>query len=531
MVTTYDGGSNISVFDGSKASLVVDTSNRRIGIGTSTPTVALDIVSPTGIRVIGPTVLTGNTSITGTTNVTGNLTTTGTITASFLSGSAIGLTNVPATRIVGTLPASAYGAGTIPFTALTGGSSGGNFTISGSVIANSISTAVISTGLLFAGTLVGNLNTSNLTGSLPTGIFAFNTVPLSALQREGSFFGDGGGISNISTISLQGQLDSRLFSTASIRPEAISSGGTLRVSSATIPFLSSAIIRTGLLHNQLLSTYQIITSSLTFTRAVGSILILDSIFVSSISSGSLASLAGSAGSFSSLSAGIVNVGGAINTVLLSTNVGFASTMTIDVLNVRTISSGSLASLLGPSGSFSSISTGILTVGNQFTTNNLSTATGFASSFTVNVLNVGFISSGSLAFLNTSTIFVEESLFTNRLSSGIGIFSTLRSGSAFIGQLLASSVATSSLTSVRGLFSSINASTIQAETLSSFIIHTSSATIPNLYVTNIYANTGNSEIINVIASSLNASKGVFLQVIASTFIGSLFGKNFLVVESY
>jgi hypothetical protein len=53
--------------------------------------------------------------------------------------------------------------------------------------------------------------------------------------------------------------------------------------------------------------------------------------------------------------------------------------------------------------------------------------------------------------------------------------------------------------------------------------------PNIYVTNIYANDGG--IANVVASSLNASRAVFIQVIASSFQGSLIGKNLLTVETY
>ena len=55
------------------------------------------------------------------------------------------------------------------------------------------------------------------------------------------------------------------------------------------------------------------------------------------------------------------------------------------------------------------------------------------------------------------------------------------------------------------------------------------TMNTAVVTNIYANDGG--IANVVASSLNASRAVFVQVIASSFQGSLIGKNLLTVETY
>jgi hypothetical protein len=74
---------------------------------------------------------------------------------------------------------------------------------------------------------------------------------------------------------------------------------------------------------------------------------------------------------------------------------------------------------------------------------------------------------------------------------------------------------------------VNAENVTANNLSSYIVYTSSLVTPNIYVTNIYANDGG--IANVVASSLNASKAVFIQVIASTFQGTLLGRNVLQVE--
>jgi hypothetical protein len=65
-------------------------------------------------------------------------------------------------------------------------------------------------------------------------------------------------------------------------------------------------------------------------------------------------------------------------------------------------------------------------------------------------------------------------------------------------------------------------------LSSYIVYASSINTPNIYVTNIYANDGG--IANVVASSLNASRAVFAQGIASSFQGALIGTNLMTVQT-
>ena len=164
----------------------------------------------------------------------------------------------------------------------------------------------------------------------------------------------------------------------------------------------------------------------------------------------------------------------LNTRLFSTASGSASTFTIGTLFAGTISSASIGSVLTAAGAFSSISAGTANI-DILNARLFSTATGNASSFTIGSI---FGSSGSIS-------------------------------------------------SIRGNEARI--STVTANTLSSYIVYASSVNTPNIYVTNIYANDGG--IANVVASSLNASRAVFIQVIASSFQGSLIGKNLLTVETY
>ena len=125
---------------------------------------------------------------------------------------------------------------------------------------------------------------------------------------------------------------------------------------------------------------------------------------------------------------------------------------------------------------------------------------------------------STANLTASTINTDI-LNSRLLSTASGTASSFTIGSIF--------ASSGSISSIRGNEARI--STVTANTLSSYIVYASSINTPNIYVTNIYAN--DSGIANVVASSLNASRAVFVQVIASSFQGSLIGKNLLTVETY
>jgi trimeric autotransporter adhesin len=189
---------------------------------------------------------------------------------------------------------------------------------------------------------------------------------------------------------------------------------------------------------------------------------------------------------------------------------------------------------------------------------LSTQQLFVSSISSGIMFGRFIGDGSgltgIAGGGGGISIVPPILSTTLLSTGIltaasissatGTFSSLSAGTAnldilnarlfstaagtassfIIGSIFASS---GSVSSLRGNEARI--STVTANTLSSYIVYASSVNTPNIYVTNIYANDGG--IANVVASSLNASRAVFVQVIASSFQGSLIGKNVLTVETY
>jgi len=233
---SYDARCNISTFDGSRATMTIDTLNNRVGIGISSPTAALDVVDAAGVRIVGPT------NITGATTFTGNSRVIGTATATSFAGSAIGLTSIPAARIVGSLPTSVYANATIPVTALSGYDNG---------------------SLL----LSGHLGTETLNVSTVT-------------AQEASFSSLSSGSAGIDTLSV------RAFSTA-------------------FGFVS--------------------------TLTIGRLL------AGSISSGSIGSLVTDSGSFNLVTAETAGVN-VLNTALLSTGAGTASSFTVGILYAATISS-------------------------------------------------------------------------------------------------------------------------------------------------------------------------------------------------
>ena len=232
----------------------------------------------------------------------------------------------------------------------------------------------------------------------------------------------------------------------------------------------------------------------------------------------------------------------ISAVTMSTSFGFFSTISTGTVFGRFVGDGSLLTgIVGGSGGMSFVppvlSTTLLSTGDLtasiintdiLNTRLFSTASGSASTFTIGTLFAGMISSASIGLVLTaagafSSISVGTAnidiLNTRLLSTASGTASSFTIGSIF--------GSSGSISSIIGNEAKI--STVTANTLSSYIVYASSINTPNIYVTNIYANDGG--IANVVASSLNASRAVFIQVIASSFQGSLIGKNLLTVETY
>jgi predicted acylesterase/phospholipase RssA len=232
----------------------------------------------------------------------------------------------------------------------------------------------------------------------------------------------------------------------------------------------------------------------------------------------------------------------ISVGVISTSFGFFSTISAGTVFGRFSGDGSLLTgIVGASGGISFIppvlSTTLLSTANLtastintdiLNTRLFSTASGSASTFTIGTLFAGTISSASIGVVLTAAgAFSSISAGTANIDIlNTRIFSTAAgTASSFtIGSIFGSS---GSISSIIGNEAKI--STVTANTLSSYIVYASSVNTPNIYVTNIYANDGG--IANVVASSLNASRAVFVQVIASSFQGSLIGKNLLTVETY
>jgi len=315
---SYDARCNISTFDGSRATMTIDTLNNRVGIGISSPTVALDIVDAGGVRIVGPT------NITGATTFTGNSRVVGIATATSFTGSGIGLTSIPAARIVGSLPAAVYANATIPVAALSGYDNG---------------------SLLLSGHLATEtLNVSTITA------------------QQASFSSLSSGSAGIDTLSV------RAFSTA-------------------FGFVS--------------------------TLTIGRLL------AGSISSGSIGSLVTDSGSFNLVTAGTADVN-VLNTALLSTGAGTASSFTVGILYAATISSGSIVSLSSALVSVSN--TGVTNTTNITTiSNNIITASNAGVANTTNITTVSNTVNYLLAVSNVSAV---------TMSTSFGFFSTISAGTVF-----------------------------------------------------------------------------------------------------
>ena len=315
---SYDARCNISTFDGSRATMTIDTLNNRVGIGISSPTVALDVVDAGGVRIIGPT------NITGATTFTGNSRVIGIATATSFTGSGIGLTSIPAARIVGSLPAAVYANATIPVAALSGYDNG---------------------SLLLSGHLATEtLNVSTITA------------------QQASFSSLSSGSAGIDTLSV------RSFSTA-------------------FGFVS--------------------------TLTIGRLL------AGSISSGSIGSLVTDSGLFNLVTAETAGIN-VLNTALLSTGTGTASSFTVGILYAATISSGSLISLSSALVSVSN--TGVANTANiTLISNNIITVSNAGVANTTNITTVSNTVNYLLAVSNFSAV---------TMSTSFGFFSTISAGTVF-----------------------------------------------------------------------------------------------------
>ena len=354
---SYDGRCNIASFDGSKASLTIDTLNNRLGIGISSPTSALHIKDPTGIQLTGPATITGSVNITGTTIFTGGTNVVGTMTASFFYGSAMGLTSIPAARLIGTLPGTVYGDATIPLTAISGYNNG-ILGLSGGVVAdtlgitNSLSVNVISSGNAF----IDSLQTTK-----------FSTAIVTA-----------------STFTV-GTLFANTISSGSI--------GNLLTASGAFSSLSVGTANIDINNNRFLSTSVGTASSFT----------VGTLFAGSISSGSIGNLLTAAGSFSSLSAGTANVS-ILNTTSLSIATATVSSLTVGNLVGRNISASTAF--------FSTLSSGLVTA------TTLSSYIVYASSINtpnIYVTNI-YANDGGIANVVASSLNASKSVFLQVIAS-------------------------------------------------------------------------------------------------------------------
>jgi len=336
-------------------------------------------------------------------------------------------------------------------------------------------------------------------------IVATNTTNIGSISNSVNFLLTVNNLSDI-TISTNYAYISTL-SAGAVFSRFIGDGSLL----TNVPFnissaLSTIILSTSFLYASSLSTFSmkanvgyistLITTNYntnSFSTAVGyaSTFTIGTLFATSISSGSIGSLLTAAGAFSSISAGTATIEIA-NITNLSAGTGTFSSLTVGSLFAASISSGSIGSLTTAGGAFSSISAGTGTIG---------------------IANIISLSTGSIV---ASSLTIGNT-FTSTINALAGNFSSISIGTAYVGFETISSLSAGT----------INAGNVTANNLSSYIVYTSSLHTPNIYVTNIYANDGG--IANVVASSLNASKAVFIQVIASSFQGTLLGRNVLQVQ--
>jgi hypothetical protein len=358
---------------------------------------------------------------------------------------------------------------------------------------SSISSGIVYGRFVGDGSLLTGLPASGLsalppilsTTLLSTGNITANNISVGVLSTSYGFF---------STISA-GTIFGRFVGDGSLLTGIVSGGGM----SFVPPVLSTTLLSTGVLTARNISTNEGFASSF---------------FINRLTTSTVSALLGS---FSSLSVSQVYVSSlTVDNLTIGNDNGFINMGDVIAASLSTVT------VVAESVSTRTINTDILN------TRILSTASGTVSTFTVGTLFAGTISSASIgSVLTAAGAFSSISAGTANIDIlNARLFSTAAgTASSFtIGSIFASS---GSISSIRGNEARI--STVTANTLSSYIVYASSVNTPNIYVTNIYANDGG--IANVVASSLNASRAVFVQVIASSFQGSLIGKNILTVETY
>jgi len=425
---SYDARCNISTFDGSRATMTIDTLNNRVGIGISSPTVALDIVDAGGVRIVGPT------NITGATTFTGNSRVVGIATATSFTGSGIGLTSIPAARIVGSLPAAVYANATIPVAALSGYDNG---------------------SLLLSGHLATEtLNVSTITA------------------QQASFSSLSSGSAGIDTLSV------RAFSTA-------------------FGFVS--------------------------TLTIGRLL------AGSISSGSIGSLVTDSGSFNLVTAETADVN-VLNTALLSTGAGTASSFTVGILYAATISSGSIVSLSSALVSVSN--TGVTNTTNITTiSNNIITASNAGVANTTNITTVSNTVNYLLAVSNVSAV---------TMSTSFGFFSTISAGTVFgrfvgDGSLLTNLPVTAALATVSNNLTTVSnagtTNTINITTVSNNLTTVSNTGATNTTNITTVSNTVNYllAVSNISAITISTTYGFFSTISAGTVFGRFVGDGSLLTN--
>ena len=452
------------------------------------------------------------------------------------------------------------------------------FTNMGDIIATSLSTIQVTTGNLIA------INTSTTTTSTNYGFFS----TISAGRIFGRFVGDGSGLTGIASGGISiipPVLSTTLLSTGNLTACNISVGvistiygffSTISAGSVFGRFVGDGSLLTNLPVTVALTTvsntvnyllavsnisavtmstsfgfFSTISAGTVFGRFVGDGSLLTNLPVTTALATVSNNLTTVSNSVTTNTTNITAVSNTVNYLLavsnisavtMSTSFGFFSTISAGTVFGRFVGDGSLLTgIVGAGGGISFVppilSTTLLSTGNLtasiintdiLNTRLFSTASGSASTFTIGTLFAGMISSASIgSVLTAAGAFSSISVGTANIDIlNTRLFSTA-SGSAStftIGNIFGSS---GSISSIIGNEAKI--STVTANTLSSYIVYASSVNTPNIYVTNIYANDGG--IANVVASSLNASRAVFIQVIASSFQGSLIGKNLLTVETY
>jgi hypothetical protein len=385
---SYDARCNISTFDGSRATMTIDTLNNRVGIGISSPTVALDIVDAGGVRIVGPT------NITGATTFTGNSRVIGVATANSFTGSGIGLTSIPAARIVGSLPAAVYANATIPVTALSGYDNG-SLVLSGQLATESLNASTISTQ---HGTF----------SSLTSGAAGIDTLSVRSFSTAFGF---------VSTLTI-GRLLAGSISSGSI--------GSLVTDSGSFNLITAETAGINVLNTALLSTGAGIASS--FTVGI--------LYAATISSGTLVSLSSALVSVSN--AGVTN---ATNITTVS-NAGVTNATNITTVSNSGVTNATNITTVSNSGvtnatNITTVSNNLTTVSNSGTTN----ATNITTVSNAGVTNATNITTVSNAGVTNATNIITVSNTTNYLltvsnisamtiSTTYGFFSTISAGTLF-----------------------------------------------------------------------------------------------------